>query len=221
MFDAFTGEPPHLRRARWMGLSFLVHALVIVAAWRIMLSRGPILDAPRVVVTYSPARPPPPPPAGARKAEVHKARKPEIIPHKVSAIVQPRETIKPADQEEKSEPAGVVGGVAGGVAGGVVGGQGTGPAEFGSGMSPPRLLSGPTIQYTDKALENDVEGLMIVRCVLTVQGEVQQCQVQQHVRFMDNAVVETLQKRRYTPVLSQGRPIDVYYTFRIRLTLPR
>jgi hypothetical protein len=54
-----------------------------------------------------------------------------------------------------------------------------------------------------------------------VEGQVKECQVKQNVRFMDNAVVETLQRRRYTPVTLEARPIEVYYTFRIRLTLPR
>ena len=40
---------------------------------------------------------------------------------------------------------------------------------------------------------------MIVRCVLTMGGEVRQCAVKQSVRFMDNAVVETLREAPLHP----------------------
>jgi hypothetical protein len=37
---------------------------------------------------------------------------------------------------------------------------------------------------------------------------------------MDRAVIEALEKRRYSPALLRGQPIEVDYTFKIRLTLP-
>jgi protein TonB len=87
-------------------------------------------------------------------------------------------------------------------------------------MTPPKLISGPAIEYTQKALENDVEGVMLVRCVLTTSGEVKDCQTIQSLRFMEKAVLDVLGKRRYSPVTLQGQPVEVYYTFRIRLQLP-
>ena len=39
--------------------------------------------------------------------------------------------------------------------------------------------------------------------------------------FMDRAVVDALERRRYTPArLQDGRAVEVDYTFRIRLQLP-
>jgi hypothetical protein len=39
---------------------------------------------------------------------------------------------------------------------------------------------------------------------------------------MDRAVVEALEHRRYAPAtVGNGRPIEVEYTFRIRLELPQ
>jgi len=39
---------------------------------------------------------------------------------------------------------------------------------------------------------------------------------------MDRAVVDALEQRRYAPArLPDGKSIDVEYTFRIRLQLPR
>jgi hypothetical protein len=37
---------------------------------------------------------------------------------------------------------------------------------------------------------------------------------------MNAAVVEALQRRKYKPALARGKPVDVFYTFNIRLKLP-
>ena len=37
---------------------------------------------------------------------------------------------------------------------------------------------------------------------------------------MNGAVVGALERRKYQPALAQGKPVDVYYTFNIRLKLP-
>ena len=61
---------------------------------------------------------------------------------------------------------------------------------------------------------------MQVRCVVTVAGDVRGCKVVKGLAFMNSAVVEALQRRKYKPALSQGKPVDVFYTFNIRLKLP-
>ena len=219
MFEAFASRP-RVDRARWMGASVIAHSLLLAAAWRAFVAvQDPAATVDAARVTFYSRPPPPPPPGGDSTPSKPKPKR--DTPRKVqpSKIVAPAPEQKPAEEapEEPGQAGGVQGGVQGGVVGGVVGSR----AEFDSRMTPPRLISGPAIQYTDKALENDVEGLMIVRCVLNVAGEVGRCEVKQSVRFMDSAVVETLQRRRYTPVTLEGRPIEVYYTFRIRLNLPR
>ncbi len=96
-----------------------------------------------------------------------------------------------------------------------------GPVEFNDRMTPPRKISGPDPQYTDKALDHEVEGLMEARCIITVEGTVTGCRVVKGVMFMDRAVISALQLRRYTPALLQGKPVEVYYTFSTTLKLPR
>ena len=61
---------------------------------------------------------------------------------------------------------------------------------------------------------------MVVRCVVTVEGFVHSCKVIKSLPFMDRAVIDSLQRRRYKPAVQQGKPIDVYYTFNVRLKLP-
>jgi len=93
--------------------------------------------------------------------------------------------------------------------------------DFTEAMTPPKLLSGPGHDYTPGALEHRIGGLMIVRCVVTVEGVVHACGVVRGLPFMDGAVVEVLEGRRYAPATLNGEPLEVNYTFRIRLHLPR
>ena len=155
-------------------------------------------------------------------------------------MVQPREVPPPPPPEEEPPPPpaeaapsdeGVEGGVEGGVAGGVVGGvlgvatppppeAPKGPVEFDEKMTRPTKLSGPDPAYTDQAIEREIQGTVVVKCVVTVAGVVQNCRVLQGLPFMDKVVVDALLRRRYSPAMFQGKPIDVDYTFTIRLKLP-
>ncbi len=92
--------------------------------------------------------------------------------------------------------------------------------EFNDTMTPPAMLSGPNPEYTQEAVERGIEGTMQVRCVVTVAGAVRACKVLKGLPYMDRAVIDALQARRYKPALAQGRPVDVFYTFTIRLKLP-
>ena len=62
---------------------------------------------------------------------------------------------------------------------------------------------------------------MVVRCVVTAGGAVHSCRVLKSVPFMERSVIDALERRRYQPATLQGQPVDVYYTFRITLKLPR
>ena len=92
--------------------------------------------------------------------------------------------------------------------------------EFNDSMTAPAMISGPSPEYTQEAIERGVEGTMQVRCTVTVAGTVRQCKVLKGLRYMDRAVVAALEARKYKPALSQGKPVDVFYTFTIRLKLP-
>jgi protein TonB len=88
-------------------------------------------------------------------------------------------------------------------------------------MTAPQLLTGASLQYTREALEARVEGLLIARCVITREGEVEGCRVIKGLPHMSEAVVSALETRRYSPVKYQGRPISVIYNFHVKLDLPR
>jgi protein TonB len=88
-------------------------------------------------------------------------------------------------------------------------------------MTPPAKVAGPDPEYTQKALDHEVQGVMKVKCIVTIEGMVRNCRVVQSLPFMDRAVLDALERRRYKPAMLQGKAIDVNYTFTIKLTLPR
>ena len=93
---------------------------------------------------------------------------------------------------------------------------------FGEGMTRPVLMQpGRPITYTREAIAARVEGVSIVRCVITAEGSVERCKVIKPLPFMDEAVVEHLQSQHFQPVSYQGKPVSVGYNFSVRLTLPR
>ena len=92
---------------------------------------------------------------------------------------------------------------------------------FGAGMTRPERISGPIPQYTKEALEKQSEGLMIVKCIITLEGLVRKCRIIKPLPFMEEAVLDALYQSRYKPVTLEGRPIQVDYTFNIKLTLPK
>jgi protein TonB len=150
----------------------------------------------------------------------------------VAAIVAPTELPREAPPEHPPSPppeptaAGVPGGVEGGEAGGVPGGVlgGVVPAvpgrlDFDDRMTPPTKVTGPDPQYTERALEREVEGTMVVRCVVTTEGTVFGCRVLKGLPYMDRAVVDALERRRYRPATLGGHPVEVSYDFKITLRL--
>lgn len=139
-------------------------------------------------------------------------------------------------------PGGQIGGTIGGVINGTVGNPPTSattprtppaPAapsperpppdrvlKFGEGMTRPTKISGGDPVYTREALVARVEGQIIVKCVITVSGTLQNCQIIKGLPHMDQVTLAAISARRYTPVMHQGRPVAVDYVFNIRLVLP-
>jgi TonB family protein len=88
-------------------------------------------------------------------------------------------------------------------------------------MVGPAMISGPEPEYTQEAVERGVQGQMTVRCVIAHDGSVRNCRVIKGLPFMNASVLDALQRRRYQPATAQGKPVDVFYTFNLRLALPR
>lgn len=234
MFDSVLRSETLPKRRFGSGafLGILVYGgMAAFALW----AQGSAKDRERqdVAVTFVKPPPPPPPPPPAAPRQARPKPKPTTQPQTVlqQAIVAPTTVPdeKPPEQEpvENMAAGGVEGGIEGGEVGGVPGGIVGGIVdstdvrmEFDERMTPPQKLGGPDPQYTEKALEREVQGTMIVRCVVTAEGKVFGCRVLKSLPFMDRAVIDALERRRYKPATLGGRPVEVNYNFKITLRLP-
>jgi protein TonB len=236
MFDSVL-RPDQLPKSKFGSgavIATVVHAAVIAfALWASARVARVVREEVKVTFVKPPPPPPPPPPPAPKESRP----KPKPQPNKPvtvlqQAIVAP--TVIPEEKPEEKEPVdnqsaigeGVEGGEVGGVPGGIVGGvvdaaDVAKPVEFDARtMKDPTYLAGPAPQYTEKALEKEIQGVMVVKCVVTVDGRIHDCRVVRSLPFLDRAVIEALEKRRYTPATQGGRPIEVDYTFKITMRLP-
>jgi protein TonB len=234
MFDAVLDRSnvPRSRFGTGATLAVILHVgLLGLALW--LSARPPPKKEKEVAVKFMlpPPPPPPPPPKGANKPKVERVERKPI--RKPDTIVQPKEIpkAKPPEAEPQKEEdegqeggqeGGVKGGVIGGVVGGVVGGQlggqlGSEVLPFGEGMTRPERLEGRDPQYTREALEANIAGVMLVKCVITLQGRLENCRIVKPLPHMERAVLDALSTWRYKPILYQGRPVSVDYVIPIRL----
>ncbi len=230
MFDSVLGHGTVAKSRFGTGavVSVLLHVAVLGLA--IYLSTRPARSQEKdiaVVLKVAPPPPPPPPPPAATHHEKHTVKKNQFVQPKEIPTEKPPEA-EPAKEEEEAGveggvEGGVKGGVVGGVLGGTLGGTGTGTVAFGEGMTRPVLQSGPggtnAPQYTREAREAGSEGLMIVKCTITVEGTVTNCQIIKPVPHMEAAVLQWLAGAKYSPVTFQGRPQQVSYVFNYRFKL--
>jgi len=171
------------------------------------------------------AKPPKPKPKPVRRPAV--AAVALLPPVAVPAAAPPPEAERPAPAEppeEAARPDGLLGASGQGVGSSLSAALLTnadGHVEYDDAlMTPPERISGPDPEYTYLARIHDVQGVMLVKCLVTVLGVVRDCRVVQGLAYMDAAVVDALLRRRYTPArLADGRAIEVEYMFRIRLQL--
>jgi TonB family protein len=91
---------------------------------------------------------------------------------------------------------------------------------FGEGMKRPVPIAQPAPVYTREARAVKAEGVVSVRCTITVEGTLKDCRVVHGVPYMDAAVLEALARWKYTPVTFQGRAVSVYYPINLRLVAP-
>ena len=239
MFESIACPKAPGRSVGPIATSISIHGIAIASA--VLLAYAHVRDRPVsfVDVSLRPWRPagPAPAPAGhkpqgprperaKRKVVQRPILEPKIVPPVVEEALAPEESPVIADVADDA-PDSEVGGE--GVIGGVPGGVGIGapeqgdpaPIEFNDEMAAPRMIDGRDPEYTREALEREIEGLMLVKCVVTTRGIVRNCRVLKSLPYMDREVIEALENRRYTPALLHGHPISVDYTFRVRLNLRR
>nr|QKW93768.1 ferric siderophore transport system periplasmic-binding protein TonB [Vitiosangium cumulatum] len=85
------------------------------------------------------------------------------------------------------------------------------------GMTRPQRVSGRDPQLTPEAQAQRVRGTALVRCVVTREGRVTNCRLLNGLPYMEQELLEALSTWRVTPVMAQGKPLDVDYTFVVRI----
>ncbi|OJT19259.1 hypothetical protein BO221_37885 [Archangium sp. Cb G35] len=84
-------------------------------------------------------------------------------------------------------------------------------------MTRPQRVSGREPQLTPEARAERVRGTALVRCVVTREGRVTNCRLLNGLPYMEQELLEALSTWRVTPVMAQGKPLDVDYTFVLRI----
>ncbi|EPX59721.1 hypothetical protein D187_002465 [Cystobacter fuscus DSM 2262] len=84
-------------------------------------------------------------------------------------------------------------------------------------MTRPQRVSGREPRLTPEAQAEHVRGTALVRCVVTREGRVTNCRLLNGLPYMNQELLESLSTWRVTPATTQGKPIDVDYTFVVRV----
>lgn len=79
-------------------------------------------------------------------------------------------------------------------------------------MTPPVPLS-PLNRYPEWAREKELSGLIILKCVITVEGTVEGCEVIKSVPGLTEWAIENVTQTRFTPATLDGQPVRVSYAF--------
>lgn len=98
----------------------------------------------------------------------------------------------------------------------------TGVRQFEAGMTRPVLdPNNAPVRFTAEARAARVQGLMVLRCVISLDGRLESCRVVQGLPYMNETVLETVSTWRVTPVRYQGQVVTVEYEIPLRLVAPR
>ncbi len=93
------------------------------------------------------------------------------------------------------------------------------PVRVGGNIREPRKVRHVNPVYPEIAKQARVQGLVILECVITAEGNVGQVTVLRGIPLLDQAAVEAVRQWRYTPTLLEGRPVPVIMTVTVNFRL--
>jgi protein TonB len=235
LFESRVGEPEGRRAWAWP-LTLSLHALAALAIIVVpLLSSEPLppeatsqVRAFFVAPQVAPPPPPPPPPAAARAAVAPRVTPPPAASGFTAPVDIPDTIVadSPLDTGlEGGVPGGVEGGVPGGVVGGVVGGIDAAPApppqvvRVGGVIREPKKVKDVAPVYPKIAMTARVQGVVILECVVSPQGRVENVKVLRSIPSLDDAAVDAVKQWVYTPTLLGGVPVGVVMTVTVNFVL--
>jgi protein TonB len=236
-FATRVGEAPPAGAWAWP-LTAALHALAAAAVVILPLLATEPLPPENARVAHAffaspsfvvPPPPPPPPPAAVRAASAPRVAPREAAQAFTAPVDVPAEIPTEASLDlglEGGVPGGVEGGVPGGVVGGVVGGlpEAAPPppprvVRVGGVVREPRKVKDVPPVYPRIALEARLQGMVILECVISPQGRVENVKVLRGVPTLDEAAVAAVRQWVYTPTLVDGVPTSVVMTVTVNFLL--
>ncbi len=103
------------------------------------------------------------------------------------------------------------------------------PIPYGEGMTAPRLLSKDVPTYNAEALQKKVEGQLLVKCKVTLEGRARECRTVKTLMFPEAQLeasrlsadaLQFLGRARFEPGQYQGKPQAMVYLFDLRFRPP-
>jgi periplasmic protein TonB len=112
---------------------------------------------------------------------------------------------------------GTAGGTGAGSRPGIVSGDTT-VLPFMDGMTRPTLLSKVEIEIPREARDANASGLILSKCVIGTDGMLKRCKIIKGIPLLDQAALGALSKMKYSPVIYQGKPVQVEYVIPLKIT---
>jgi protein TonB len=232
-FDSLLDLTSRERRRRSFAttVSFVFQCLVVGMLLIVPLMFTEALPTQELLtfLVAPPPPPPPPPPVAVPAARVVQTnmlstgqlRTPTRIPQRVEMI-----------REEEAPPPALAGGVVGGIPGGVPGGQLGGViggiisatstptamvpklepvkrVRVSQGVTRGMVISKIEPKYPKLALAARVTGVVLLRAVISKEGEIKELQVVSGHPLLVPAAIDAVKQWRYRPYLLNGEPVEV------------
>jgi len=210
------------RTLRWaLGLSLALHALLLavtVPTWSRPLPE--VTRSQRVYVVRSVrfrAPPPKAPVAAPRSRQAKRIPIPDPTPDEPEPILRDDELaleLEPSDVDVAS-----VFGIPEGPPG-PPGLQGRLPLEVGGGVAAPVKIYAPPPRYTEEARLARVQGVVVLRTVIDMQGNVVQAEVLRGLtKGLSESAVQTVSEWKFKPATRAGEPVPVYFIVTISFSI--
>ncbi len=96
---------------------------------------------------------------------------------------------------------------------------------FGEGMTKPvptaESIREFPVEYSREAREAHVEGTLLLKCVVSIEGRARDCRVIKPIPLMTEAVLAAVAKWQFAPATFQGKPVNVSMSLPIKVTAPK
>ncbi|MDC0708636.1 TonB family protein [Stigmatella sp. ncwal1] len=170
-----------------------------------------VLQVPREVL------PPKPPEPQEAPEQVPEAPVEEKVPEAPEAAAS-----APGPEAAEAVPGGVQGGTVGGQAGGLLGATGEEALDLKQVARAPGVLKQVMPQYPRRARNAGIEGLVMVRIIIGVDGRIEasHTRVIRSVPALDDAAVAAVSQWRFSPAVGHhGRPVRVIIDVPVQFSL--